>query len=111
MKTPIPFALTLALAMALGLPPAAAGDEPDASKAKVSFEVDGQPVTVRSAGVELANRQDFRMRFEELDINGDGVITRDELPEGHPLQFEWHLADRNRNGRITPEELAAWRGE
>lgn len=104
--------LSLTLALSALLPVAAfAQAQETAPPAEVHLEVDGQPVTIRNAGVELTNAAKFRLDFDALDRNGDGVITRDELAEDHPLQFEWHLADRNRNGRITREEYAAWRGE
>lgn len=104
--------LSLTLALSALLPVAAfAQAQETPPPAEVHLEVDGQPVTIRNAGIELGNAASFRLDFDALDLNGDGVITRNELPEDHPLQFEWHLADRNRNGRITREEYAAWRGE
>lgn len=62
----------------------------------------GQPQTV-------PNISDYRVRVADLDANGDGVLTRDEVPESHALSSEFRLVDRNRDGRITPEELENWR--
>lgn len=68
------------------------------------------PVTVRWGQPEaLSNASDYRVSIADLDRNGDGVLTRDEIPENHALSSEFRLVDRNRDGRITAEELADWR--
>ncbi|MGX5730628.1 hypothetical protein ACWKWK_08845 [Pseudoxanthomonas beigongshangi] len=68
------------------------------------------PVTVRWGQPEaLPNAADYRVTIGDLDRNGDGVLTRDEVPEGHALSSEFKLVDSNRDGRITAQELAAWR--
>lgn len=61
----------------------------------------GQPAT-------LPNAADYKATVEQLDANGDGVITRDEVPEQHALASEFRLVDRNHDGRITAEELSHW---
>jgi hypothetical protein len=61
----------------------------------------GQPATVPNAA-------DYRASIEQLDANGDGVVTKEEVPEGHALSSEFRLVDRNRDGRITAEELSHW---
>jgi hypothetical protein len=45
----------------------------------------------------------------ELDGNGDGWLSRSEVPAGHALASEFQLVDSNRNGRITQEELSNWK--
>ncbi len=68
------------------------------------------PVTVRWGQPEaLPNAADYRVGIADLDRNRDGVLTRDEVPENHALASEFKLVDRNHDGRITAEELAAWR--
>ncbi|MBD9376991.1 hypothetical protein [Pseudoxanthomonas sp. PXM04] len=68
------------------------------------------PVTVRWGQPEaLPNAADYRVTVTDLDRNGDGVVSRDEVPEGHALASEFKLVDRNHDGRISAEELAAWR--
>ncbi|MEL1265564.1 EF-hand domain-containing protein [Pseudoxanthomonas putridarboris] len=57
----------------------------------------------------LSNAADYRVTVADLDADGDGVLTRDEIPESHALYSEFRLVDSNRDGRITPEELANWR--
>ena len=66
----------------------------------------------RAAGDEpeaLPNAADYRVTVTDLDRNGDGVVSRDEVPEGHALASEFKLVDRNHDGRVSAEELAAWR--
>lgn len=61
----------------------------------------GQPATVPNAA-------DYRASIEQLDANGDGVVAKEEVPEGHALSSEFRLVDRNHDGRITAEELSHW---
>ena len=44
-----------------------------------------------------------------LDKNGDGRLSRREIPSTHALSYEFHLVDRNHNGYITAKELANWK--
>lgn len=67
------------------------------------------PVTVNwGQENKLANASDYRVTVEQLDKNGDGVITRDEVPENHALSSEFRLVDKNHDGKITAEELSHW---
>jgi len=99
-------ALPLLCAAALASAPALAQE---ATGARVEFEASTGPVTVVSVQPPLANAADYRVRVADLDRNGNGAIDRDELPAGHALESEWKLVDRNRDGRITDEELAGWK--
>lgn len=76
----------------------------------ITMQTPQGPVTV-NWGQEntLANATDYKVTIEQLDRNGDGVITRDEIPESHALYSEFRLVDRNHDGRITAEELSQWR--
>ena len=67
------------------------------------------PVTVRSVQPPLPNADDYAVTVAELDADGNGVITRQEVPESHALASEFRLVDRDRDGRITQAELAAWK--
>lgn len=49
-----------------------------------------------------------RTTFDEWDRNGDGKLTRNELPAGARSNFE--KADRNGDGFISRQEDAAFRG-
>lgn len=57
----------------------------------------------------LSNASDYRVTVADLDADGDGVLTRAEIPESHALHSEFRLVDSNRDGRITQEELSNWR--
>ena len=46
---------------------------------------------------------DFQRMFERLDINGDGEITSDELPQRAQRMMQM---DRNGDGVLTREELS-----
>ena len=75
----------------------------------VEFEATRGPVTVRSVQPPLPNADDYAVTVAELDADGNGVITRKEVPERHALASEFRLVDRDRDGRITQAELAAWK--
>lgn len=77
--------------------------------AKVEFEADTGPVTVNSVQPPIANADHYRITIADLDSNGDGYIQRSEVPAGHALESEFKLVDRNRDGRISAEELANWK--
>jgi len=70
------------------------------------------PVTVTSSQpATLANASDYKVRISDLDTNGDGRLSRREIPATHALTYEFHLVDRDHNGYITNAELekANWR--
>lgn len=107
---------TAAAAMAmLSLPvlaqqPATGSQEAAQAQAKVEFSRGNQEITVRSVmPPQVANASDYQVSFDDLDTEGRGYITRDQVPEEHALYHEFHLVDRDRNGRITREELQNWR--
>ena len=47
--------------------------------------------------------------FRQLDRNGDGYLTPDELWSLRGQEANWAAVDRNRDGRITPEEFTTLR--
>lgn len=77
--------------------------------ARVDFEAGTGPVTVQSVQPPLANASDYDATIAQLDKNGDGVVVRSEVPEGHALASEFHRVDTDRDGRITEAELANWK--
>lgn len=92
----------------LSLFPLAAAAQ-QATGARADFEASTGPVTVQSVQPPLPNAADYQVQVADLDANGDGVISRREVPESHALASEFKLVDRNGDGRITAEELAGWK--
>lgn len=75
----------------------------------VTMQTPQGPVTVNwGQSNTLSNASDYKATIEQLDKNGDGVITKDEVPETHALSSEFRLVDKNHDGKITAEELAQW---
>lgn len=46
--------------------------------------------------------------FEELDTNADGAIGKDEAAVDPPLAQAFGTLDKDADGRLTPEEYAAY---
>jgi Ca2+-binding EF-hand superfamily protein len=47
-------------------------------------------------------------RFDETDVNGDGVLSRDEAEIGMPMLFaRFDDIDTNKDGKISKDEVAA----
>jgi len=76
----------------------------------VAFEAPTGPVTVHSGpAIALPNAADYQVRISDLDRNGDGFLSRAEVPASHALTSEFKLVDRNHDGRISATELQNWR--
>jgi hypothetical protein len=67
--------------------------------AQVQFEATTGPVTVNSMQPPIPNAADYQATVVQLDANGDGFVTRQEVPLNHALAFEFELVDTDRNGR------------
>lgn len=68
------------------------------------------PVTVNSSqSSTLPNASDYAVQISDLDKNGDGRLSRREIPATHALTFEFRLVDRNHDGYISATELANWK--
>jgi hyperosmotically inducible protein len=50
-------------------------------------------------------RAQIEQRFHELDRNGDGVLTRDELARVPGMSSVFDVADDNHDGKLTPDEF------
>jgi len=74
-----------------------------------------QPVaTTRSAAaggsaVPREDPADVQRIFRQLDRNGDGYLSGEELWSLRGQDTNWAAIDRNRDGRISPEEFKAFR--
>ena len=107
------FAASLVAAFAaLSAEPAAAQSAPPAG-APSSASTEKQPAPARSAaagGSALVRDEATTNRlFNELDRNGDGYLSPDELKSDHALNNNWIAVDRNRDGRISRSEFEAVR--
>ena len=77
--------------------------------AEAQLEATTGPVTVKSVQPPIGNAGDYQVKVADIDANGDGVVSKKEVPSNHALYFEFRLVDTDRNGRITDEELANWK--
>lgn len=71
-----------------------------------------QPVLQRvpnaAAGSTAPSQEDpqaARRLFRQLDRNGDGYLSPDELWALRGREDNWAAVDRNRDGRISPDEF------
>ena len=52
------------------------------------------------------------LRFQSLDVNRDGYVTRQEIQqetqELQRLENQWQAADTNNDGRVTQSEFSAF---
>ncbi|MBS7455840.1 hypothetical protein [Coralloluteibacterium stylophorae] len=67
----------------------------------------GQTITIRSRPGDI-DRSQYVVDFGQFDRNGDGRITRGEVPAGHPLQGQFHVVDSDNDGSLTRQELSGW---
>lgn len=124
--TPAPYALMLLAAVALAAPgatlaqvqtqplPDAGAPAPRADHSarqtglRVLHDPDGREVVVRSFEPQRQTGTDYRISFEALDANGDGVIDRTEA-RAHPLlDAEFRAVDTDGDGRLSRQELRGW---
>jgi Ca2+-binding EF-hand superfamily protein len=65
-----------------------------------------------AAGASTFVREDpdyARRLFRQLDRNGDGYLTSDELKPAIGEEVNWVAVDRDRDGRIAPSEFTVIR--
>ena len=107
---------TLALAALLATAPAFAQDgnlvvlriaDPPATNAMVLEATTGPLNVTWGQPAALFKAGEYRVHVADFDANGDGVLTRSEVPGNHALQYEFHIVDDDGNGRVTDAELQA----
>lgn len=65
------------------------------------------PVTVRSLAPASVVGQ-YRIHFAELDVDGDGFISREEAQVNPALADEFNTLDVKRRGKLDRADLAGW---
>lgn len=65
------------------------------------------PVTVRSLTPSSSAGQ-YRIHFADLDVDGDGFISRDEAQANPSLADEFISLDVKRRGKLDRADLAGW---
>lgn len=73
------------------------------TRARVVDTSSGTAVVSWGSSRILPNWHEYRTPFREM-ARGKNYYTREDLPLGHALLSEFHLADRNRDGLITRQE-------
>lgn len=48
------------------------------------------------------------MKFELLDIDGDGFISKSEATQNVRLRERWNNADKDNDGKLTAEEFSTF---
>ena len=59
-----------------------------------------------TAPANAAQDPEARRIFRELDRNGDGYLSREELSGERARSENWAAVDRNGDGRIAPSEFS-----
>ncbi len=65
------------------------------------------PVTVRSVTPASASGQ-YRIHFAQLDVDGDGFVSREEAQANPSLADEFISLDVKRRGKLDRDDLAGW---
>lgn len=94
---------TILLATAVLMPAAgmAAGDTPSKTS-RPAPTADRNPVD-RTADTGA-------MTFKALDANKDGHISKDEAKASNELNKQFTDLDKDRDGKLSSQEMAAWKG-
>ena len=51
---------------------------------------------------------EYRIDFDAMDANGDGVIDRREAAANPTLEAEFRAVDENGDGHLDRAELSGW---
>lgn len=70
-----------------------------------AISVTALAANAREQGGKMRGPQEARITFEELDLNGDGFLTQEDMAARSAARFE--EADSNGDGVLSAEELGA----
>ena len=82
----------------------------DAQQSEATYQTDEGTLTVRSSQPDDPPPPK-PSGLDELDSNGDGVLTESEASANIALTNEFIHADWNKDGKITRSELDNWIAE
>lgn len=107
--------LMLASAPAWAVEPCEAACPCDPSARRVVLYDDYGNQVVVTSYANPVDPSDYRLQAGRLDTDEDGLLSRREVAGGtetstaaHNLSLEFDVVDRDRDGWLTPQELAAW---
>jgi hypothetical protein len=104
--------LGLALAFVTAMPALAQAPQPAAPQVTPPAQQPAPVARSAAAGGSAVSAPDPEAAarlFRELDRNGDGYLTADELWSARGQEGNWAAVDRNRDGRISPSEFTVIR--
>lgn len=65
---------------------------------------------VFGVGVITALSAEEVKTFDDLDVNSDGYISKDEAMAQKSIERNWTKADKDKNGRLDISEFSAFEG-
>jgi len=86
-----------------------AQNEPQEAQAPVERVTKVPSAAAGGSAVTTEDPEAAQRLFRELDKNGDGYLSGDELWSPPGQQANWAAIDRNRDGRISPDEFTVLR--
>jgi len=107
------FGLIAAVVAALALPGIArAADSPPAATGTLPSDPSpgARPAKVRPRNaVDRTSSDPSAATFRSFDSNNDGYVSREEARESAELTRRFNALDRNRDGRLSLDEMSGWR--
>ena len=99
--------LAIAFAFAFVFAPAfAQTQQPAQQKAPEQPAPQQRSAAAGGSALYAYDQAEAQRLFRELDTNGDGYLSPDELAADRSNQGNWAAVDRNGDGRISPAEFA-----
>ncbi|MGD8785745.1 MAG: EF-hand domain-containing protein [Thioalkalispiraceae bacterium] len=65
-------------------------------------------LTLGAWPLTATSQEKDEMKFEILDNDGDGFISRSEATANVTLRERWNNVDKNKDGKLTEEEFTAF---